>query len=168
MSGKLKLFLPALLFASLLTLNGCACKKPECLEPVLAEPAKDEESLDAKGFPVGEGRTTKGMLPIYYDFDKSDIRLDQRPRMNVNADFMNTHSGVIVRVEGNTDSRGTNEYNMALGERRALSAKKYLIGLGIEPSRLTTVSYGEERALLTGQDEMAWAGNRRSDFVVEE
>ena len=168
MSINLKLLLPALLSVFLLTLSGCACKKPECLEPVLAEPAKDEESLDAKGFPIGEGRTTKGMLPVYYDFDKSDIRADQQPRMKVNADFMTTHGAVTVRIEGNTDSRGTNEYNMALGERRALSAKKYLIGLGISPNRLNTVSYGEERALLTGKDEMSWAQNRRSDFVVVE
>lgn len=167
MTVKLKQLFPVLIASSLLLLGGCACKKPECLEPVLAEPTKDEESLDAKGFPIGEGRTTKGMLPVYYDFDKSDIRADQQPRMKINADFMGMHGDVNVRIEGNTDSRGTNEYNMALGERRALSAQKYLIGLGVQPSRLTTVSYGEERALLTGKDEMSWAQNRRSDFVVE-
>lgn len=168
MAVNFKVLVPALVGAALLTLSGCTCKKPECLEPVLLKPASDnEESLDAKGFPIGEGRTTKGMLPVYYDFDKSDIRADQQPRMGVNAGFMETHSGVNVRIEGNTDSRGTNEYNMALGERRAMSAKKYLIGLGVDERRLTTVSYGEERALLTGQDEMSWAKNRRSDFVAE-
>lgn len=168
MAVNFKVLVPALVGVSLLALGGCTCKEPECLEPVLAEPASsNDESLDAKGFPIGEGRTTKGMLPVYYDFDKSDIRADQQPRMKVNASFMEMHSGVAVRVEGNTDSRGTNEYNMALGERRALSAKKYLIGLGIDESRLTTVSYGEERTLLTGQDEMSWAKNRRSDFVAE-
>ncbi len=168
MAFNFKVLVPALVGVALLTLGGCTCKKPECLEPVLAAPAStDEESLDAKGFPIGEGRTTKGMLPVYYDFDKSDIRADQQPRMQVNASFMATHSGVDVRVEGNTDSRGTNEYNMALGERRAMSAKKYLISLGVDERRLTTVSYGEERVLLTGQDEMSWAQNRRSDFVAE-
>lgn len=168
MAVNFKVLVPALVCVSLFALSGCTCKKPECLEPVLVAPSNNnEESLDAKGFPIGEGRTSKGMLPVYYDFDKSDIKADQQPRMKVNASFMGTHSEVDVRVEGNTDSSGTNEYNMALGERRAMSAKKFLISLGVEERRLTTVSYGEERTLLTGQDEMSLAQNRRSDFVAE-
>ena len=71
-------------------------------------------------------------------------------------------------IEGNTDPRGTNEYNMALGERRALSAKKYLVNLGISDSRLSTISFGEERLLMHGHDELSWAQNRRADFVIVE
>ena len=75
---------------------------------------------------------------------------------------------MTIRIEGNCDSRGTNEYNMALGERRALSAKKYLVNLGVVESRLSTVSYGEEKMLLHGHDELSWSQNRRADFVVQQ
>ncbi len=167
MNVTVKKMIPALLGVSLLTLAGCNCKAPAEPAPVLE--AAQEESLDTKKvFGIGEGRTTEGMLPIYYSFDKSDVRADQQPRAQVNADFMAENSDLDVRVEGNTDSRGTNEYNMALGERRALAAKKAVMMLGVDEERLTTVSYGEERLLLTGQDEDSWAKNRRSDFVVVE
>ncbi len=168
MDVNVKKIIPALLGVSLLTLAGCNCKAPVEPEPVLE--VAQEESLDTRTFVIGEGRTTEGMLPIYYDFDKSDIRADQQPRIEVNADFMDAveNTELDVRIEGNTDSRGTNEYNMALGERRALAAKKAIIMLGIDEERLSTVSYGEERLLLTGQDEESWAKNRRSDFVVVE
>jgi peptidoglycan-associated lipoprotein len=73
-----------------------------------------------------------------------------------------------VRIEGNCDERGTNEYNMALGERRAQSAKKYLVNLGIHKDRMHTISYGEEKPLLHGHDEYSWAQNRRDDFVIVE
>ena len=81
--------------------------------------------------------------------------------------YMLDHPEVRVVVEGNCDERGTSEYNLALGERRALSAKNYLIQLGIEESRLTTRSYGEERPLFPSRGEASWAENRRDDFVIE-
>jgi peptidoglycan-associated lipoprotein len=107
------------------------------------------------------------MLPVYFDFDSSEIKADQTSRMQVNSDFINKGT-VNVRIEGNCDPRGTNEYNMALGERRAQSAKKALIAAGVDEKKLTTVSYGEERLLLHGEDEMSWAQNRRDDFVIVE
>ncbi len=126
-----------------------------------------EESLESKSLGIMEGRTTGPMLPVYYDFDSSDIRDDQVERIEVNGKYLNDNGDVNIRVEGNCDPRGTNEYNMALGERRALSAKKYLTNLGVAESRMTTISYGEEKILLHGHDELSWAQNRRSDFVVE-
>jgi peptidoglycan-associated lipoprotein len=107
------------------------------------------------------------MLPVYFDFDSSAIKEDQNSRMQVNADFINKGT-VNVRIEGNCDPRGTNEYNMALGERRAQAAKKALLGSGVAENKLTTVSYGEERILLHGEDELSWAQNRRDDFVIVE
>ena len=112
------------------------------------------------------GRSSSGLVPVYFDFDSSDIRADQVTRIEVNAEFCQNNMEYQVRIEGNTDPRGTNEYNMALGERRALSAKKYLVNLGVDDAKLTTVSYGEERMLLHGHDELSWAQNRRADFVV--
>ena len=163
---NMKKLIPIFVGMSLLTLTGCGCKQPACNQAVVTDDViGSEESLDTVAYGIGEGRTTDGMLPVYYSFDSSDIRDDQKARVEVNADFMAAASDLGVRIEGNTDSRGTNEYNMALGERRALSAKKALIDLGVAEARLSTVSYGEERLLLSGKNGSS-AQNRRSDFVV--
>ena len=103
---------------------------------------------------------------IYFDFDKSFIRLEDRPVLKEKAEFLKDNPNVRIMIEGNCDERGTNEYNLALGERRANSAAKFLISLGISPDRIETISYGEERPLALGHGEGAWAQNRRDDFVV--
>ncbi|MBU0907947.1 MAG: OmpA family protein, partial [Proteobacteria bacterium] len=97
---------------------------------------------------------------------KSSVRDDQKARLEGNADFLGAHRKVVIAIEGNCDERGTNEYNMALGERRAQNAKKYMMNLGIADDRMFTVSYGEEKPLLYGHDELSWAQNRRDDFVI--
>jgi len=132
-----------------------------------------EESLASSGLArngeadsFSEGRTSGPLLPVYFDFDRSDIRADQKGRISGNADYLKGNPAVNLRIEGNCDERGTNEYNMALGERRAMSAKKYLVNMGIAAYRLQTVSYGEEKPLLYGHDELSWAQNRRDDFVL--
>ena len=133
--------------------------------------AAKEESLEATGAEMAqeeflEGRTSGPMLPVYFDFDKSNIREDQRARIEKNASFLKEDQAVKIRIEGNCDERGTNEYNMALGERRAISAKKYLSNLGVHEDRMHTISFGEEKPLLRGHDEFSWAQNRRDDFVI--
>ena len=120
---------------------------------------------DKPGLAILEGRTTGPMLPIYFDFDKSNVRADQKGRLEGNAKYLKSKAAAKVVVEGNCDERGTNEYNMALGERRAQSAKKYLVNLGVNAGNLTTISYGEEKPLNFGHDELAWSQNRRADFV---
>ena len=170
MVSKVKVLVPVLLCVSVMALSGCGSKK-QTDQAMQIEKKGDaigvEESLDSKALGINEGRTTEGMLPVYFEFDSSEIRKDQIARIQVNAEFINTNQkGYEVRIEGNTDPRGTNEYNMALGERRALAAKKYLMNLGVDEAKLTTVSYGEERILLQGSDDLSWAQNRRDDFVV--
>lgn len=113
------------------------------------------------------GRSSMQMLPIYFDFDQASVRSDQFSRLEQNAAYLKNNPTAKVIVQGNCDERGTNEYNLALAERRALNAKTYLIELGIEEDRIRTVSFGEERPLFTGQDEYSWAQNRRDDFVLE-
>ncbi len=115
---------------------------------------------------IMEGRTSGPMLPIYFDFDSALIRADQVQRLEANADFLKKNPATKIRIEGNCDPRGTRDYNLALGERRALSAKQYLINLGIDASRISTVSWGAEKLLLYGHDELSWAQNRRDDFVI--
>lgn len=174
MTTRIQSLLLALAVASFLTLSGCADNQAE--QKIAPLPQKDQESqtigepesLDTPSQPsISEGRTSAPMLPIYFDFDKSDIREDQVSRAIVNADFLKENPDVVIRIEGNCDPRGTKEYNMALGERRAQSAKKYLVNLGVEENRMTTISFGEERILLHGHDELSYAQNRRDDFVIQ-
>ncbi len=172
MLSRKRVFLHVLMILSLVVISGCAKKKAtdeEVMKPSTDKGAMGkEESLESKPIGISEGRTSEGMLPVYFDFDSSDIRKDQVSRIEANADFLTQSSDTPIRIEGNTDPRGTNEYNMALGERRALSAKKYLVNLGISDSRLSTISFGEERLLMHGHDELSWAQNRRADFVIVE
>lgn len=171
MITNVKTLLPVLLCVSVMTLSGCGSKsKTDDMMPADngEAMATNAESLDSAPRGISEGRTSEGMLPIYFGYDSSDVINDQVSRIQVNADFSKSNADLAIRIEGNCDPRGTNEYNMALGERRALSAKKYLVNLGVLESKLTTVSYGEERMLLHGHDELSWAQNRRADFVVAE
>jgi peptidoglycan-associated lipoprotein len=164
---KKQAFLVALMGLSLLTFSGCSSDKATDAGMKSDKAAMGaEESLDSKSIGVMEGRTSAGMVPLYFDFDKSNIRKDQAGRMQTNADFMKKNAKSAIRIEGNCDPRGTNEYNMALGERRALAAKKYLVNLGVSDANLSTISYGEERILVQGMDEASYAQNRRDDFVI--
>jgi len=103
---------------------------------------------------------------VYFDYDESIIRADQRGSMRSNAELLQRYPSVKVLVEGHCDERGSDEYNMALGQRRADTAKQYLVEYGIAGSRINTVSYGESRPVDRGQNESSWAKNRRTEFVV--
>lgn len=122
---------------------------------------------DSEEYKKTYGRSSSDMLPIYFDFDQAGVRGDQTSRLERNADYMKSNLSRNLVIEGNSDERGTNEYNLALGERRALNAKNYLIELGLEEYRMRTVSYGEERPLFTGQTDFDWSQNRRDDFILE-
>ncbi len=113
------------------------------------------------------GRSTIVFSPIYYNFDQAGITAAMAPILTSNADYMKENPSIVIIIEGNSDERGTNEYNLALAERRAINAKEYMVNLGVNPARIRTVSYGEERPLFTGQTESDWAQNRRADFVIE-
>ena len=103
---------------------------------------------------------------IFFDYDQYDLRTDARATLDRKASFLNQNSSVRSQIEGHCDERGTNEYNLALGERRANAAKQYLTTAGISAGRLSTISYGEERPLDPGRNEAAWARNRRAHFVI--
>lgn len=104
---------------------------------------------------------------IYFEFDKSRLLPESKEILRNKAKWLMAHPDVSVIIEGHCDERGTSEYNMALGDRRAQSAKSYLVDLGIGSRRLMTISYGEERPLDPSHNEMAWAKNRRDQFVIE-
>jgi peptidoglycan-associated lipoprotein len=104
--------------------------------------------------------------PIYFDYNKFDLRPGDVAILKRNLAELEKNPGAVVRIEGNCDERGTVEYNLALGEKRAKAAMDYLLKMGIDPSRVSTVSYGKERPMDPGHTEAAWAKNRRVDFVI--
>ncbi len=109
---------------------------------------------------------SRQLQPVFFDYNKYDIREDQIGALQNNAKVMKQNATVNVLIEGHCDERGTEEYNLALGERRAGAAKDFLVSLGIPDSRLSTISYGESRPFAQGHNEEAWAQNRRAQFVA--
>jgi len=108
-----------------------------------------------------------GLRPIYFDYDRSAIRADAGATMKANADWLKAHPTEKIRIEGNCDERGTKEYNVALGQRRAATAKRYLMDLGISSNRISLLSYGKEKPVCTSNSEECWQKNRRDDFAVQ-
>lgn len=115
---------------------------------------------------ISEGRTSGPMLPVYFNFDSFTVDSGMTGRMERNAAFLIDHPRLSVEIQGNCDERGTSEYNLALGEKRAKAASRYLVNLGIDDRRISVVSLGEEKPLAIGGGEKAWAENRRADFVL--
>ncbi len=102
--------------------------------------------------------------PIYFDFDVSLIKDESKLTLQTIADYLEKNAGASVTIGGHTDERGTTEYNLALGDQRAKAAHDYLVRLGVDPSRIKTISYGEERPAKIGHDESSWQKNRRDEF----
>ncbi len=104
--------------------------------------------------------------PVHFDYDQSTLRPDAQAALDAKIPILQANSDVMIRIDGNTDERGSDEYNLALGERRAAAAKQYLVQHGIADNRIETVSYGEERPVAQGSDESAWSQNRRDEFEI--
>jgi peptidoglycan-associated lipoprotein len=180
-------------FGSLLLMSSCATQEaqvPEAIEPstteiepkaVLEEETATMEDAEAKAAEearrarLQELEEAKRLAnevrkfeseSIYFDFDKSVLKPEAKAVLRKKADWLGNNTSYSVRVEGNCDERGTNEYNLALGERRAHSAKKFLMALGISGERISTISYGEERPAVLGHNEEAWAKNRRDELKL--
>jgi peptidoglycan-associated lipoprotein len=107
------------------------------------------------------------LADIFFDFDKYDIRPGDAKTLDANASWLKSNPNHLVLIEGHCDERGTNEYNLALGERRAKSTMNYLVSQGVQANRITIISYGEERPQCTDKTEPCWAKNRRSHFLVK-
>ncbi len=115
----------------------------------------------------GSGIEVPGQFsPVYFDYDQSQIKDSERGKIEEVAGHLKSNPATRLIVDGHCDERGSNEYNLALGERRALAVRAYLIGLGIDGSRIQTRSFGEERPVAMGGDESAWRLNRRGEFVL--
>jgi len=133
--------------------------------PATVDPTPDPLAGDITA--ANEHAYSAGLLgDVYFDFDKADLTETSRSRLARNAEFLRAHPEFQLSIEGHCDERGTNEYNLALGERRAAAAKDYLVSLGVAGGRLRTVSYGEERPQCTQTDESCWSLNRRAHFLI--
>lgn len=124
----------------------------------------DESAMKSEAVPSHDA--VAGLERIHFDFDQFTLSAEARQILGENAKYLNANSGAQVVVEGHCDERGSDEYNLALGESRALAAKNYLVSLGISDKRLSVISYGEEKPLVQGSSEEAWAQNRRAEFKV--
>jgi peptidoglycan-associated lipoprotein len=137
---------------------------PKEEEVVKEEVIEPEPQLVAKA----EVEIEKVLKDIHFDFDKYDIRPDARPILDSIASWLRENEEVNIIIEGHCDERGTNEYNLALGEKRAKATRDYLVSLGVSPKRMSLITYGEEKPLCTEKNEACWQKNRRAHFVIAE
>ena len=114
---------------------------------------------------AASARTTL-LAMVHFDYDQSDLRADDRALLDAKVPILQANTGVMIRVDGHTDERGSDEYNLALGQRRAAAVKAYLVQHGIPETRIETVSYGEERPVAQGSNESAFSQNRRAEFEI--
>jgi peptidoglycan-associated lipoprotein len=163
-----------LLLMGLLPLIINSCGKPKVApeippqEEEVTQPAQEEpvETPEPEPEPVIKKITDAEFKTVYFDFDKYNLVDSAKQALELNARILKEHPDVIVKIEGNCDERGTVEYNLSLGDKRAMAAKDYLIGLGINADRLQTISYGKSRPAVMGNNEAAWAKNRRDNFRI--
>ncbi len=179
MNHRGMLYLSFVLFVVLISLWGCPKKAEMTSSPEaqkenitsMSTPAPDVKSEEANPEMKSEWPSKKSEIaaeelkPIYFDFDKSIIRDDAKDTMKANAAWLKANPKVKIRIEGNCDERGTIEYNQALGQRRAATAKQYLITLGVSENRVTLISYGKEKSSCNEHDEACWQKNRKDNFV---
>lgn len=143
----------------------------EGIEQVTPQAPIQEAPARGAGSPAGPAGTAgKGsqLKDIFFDFDKSNIRDDAKPNLAEDQQWLRTNVTAQIIIEGHCDERGTAEYNLALGERRAKTTKDYLVAAGVDAKHLNIISYGKERPFVMGHDEAAWKWNRRAHFVVRE
>jgi peptidoglycan-associated lipoprotein len=187
MNRTIRFMYTLMILCAVLFILGCAKKALEPVSTEIQKPQPQTQTETAKG-PLdmkmetpesaqGTGTTTgKSALEqariafentdIFFEYDSFDLTIEAKKILAEKAGFLNSHPTIKIHIEGNCDERGTEEYNLALGERRAKAAQDYLVFLGIASERLTTVSYGEEKPVDVGHNEAAWAKNRRTHFAV--
>jgi peptidoglycan-associated lipoprotein len=156
--------------ASALALTACSKKPPAQLPPAPETTAPTPGPVQPTGATPGTEEHFKQVMNgrdvIYFDTDKYNIDSDDATSLRQQAQYLLQYPNIRATIEGHCDERGTREYNLALGDRRANAAKDYLVSLGVPASRLNTISYGKERPVALGSNEQAWAQNRRAVTVI--
>jgi peptidoglycan-associated lipoprotein len=167
--GRFSIVITVLALVLTMGLTGCKGKKQATIDPNMGNNQSTFEDTSGEGLPDID--TTKiiftldpDLHTVYFDYDSSALRADAMATLRQNADIMKGKPNHFFQVEGHCDERGTQEYNLALGERRALAVREHLINLGVSGDRIVTISYGEEAPAEYGNNEAAWAKNRRAAF----
>ena len=166
-------FATILLLASATALGACAKKAPEVLPP-LPQTSTGSGQTTPQVQPTGQQVGTQAHFAaavgssttVYFETDRFNIDSQDAAALQAQAQYFARYPQITFTIEGHADERGTREYNLALGEKRANSAKNYLVGLGVDPGRISVVSYGKERPVALASDESAWAQNRRAASVI--
>jgi peptidoglycan-associated lipoprotein len=179
MNKRTLILMMSLAAATVLMAAGCKKKAPTTTPEAAPPPPAAAEPVPAPAPPPPAAReegvmsedistlNAKGYLKdAFFDFDKSDLREDARTALSSDSQWLKQYSSIQVLVEGHCDERGTEEYNLALGDRRASAVKGYLVSLGVDGSRIRTVSYGKDRPFCTDHNETCWQENRRGHFVI--
>lgn len=164
-----KLTPTVLLLAGSLAISACASKAPKVLPPDPGPATTTDGGSQTGPIPGSQAdfvATMMGDDTIYFDTDQYNIDSADAAALNKQAQWLMQYPSKRVTLEGHADERGTREYNVALGERRANAAKNHLVSVGVEPGRISTVSYGKERPVALGSDEAAWARNRRAVTIT--
>lgn len=163
----LKTCKPLAALAMAVSLGLVACSEdPKPAQEVVQPTTAEQPATPPEAAPASAASTADATQAVYFAFDDYSLNSDGQGRLNKLGEFLKTSGKAVVQIEGHTDERGSVEYNLALGQRRAQSSKNYLVQLGIDSSRLPTMSYGEEKPAVEGHDESAWAKNRRDEFVI--
>jgi peptidoglycan-associated lipoprotein len=150
----------------LLVLAACKKDKPTAA-PVEPAPAPMAAPAAPKAVPTEVLDEVRGNFArVYFDTDSSDLNDDSKAALTDNVTLLKAHSGILVEIEGHADDRGTTDYNLALGQRRAAAVRDFLVARGVTAAQLRTVSYGEERPVAQGAGESVWSKNRRAEFRV--
>ncbi len=170
-----KLSTTLLCATALIAVAGCAKKRPETLPPAPIDNTAGAETSTGPSGPVGgaivpgsnaDFQRSVSSNTVNFALDMYDIDPTARAILDSQAEWLARYPNVRITIEGHCDERGTREYNLALGDRRANSAKNYLAAKGVSPSRMTTISYGSERPIAQGSDDASWAQNRRAVTIV--
>lgn len=147
----------------------CASKKKSGEDVGGVEGQPLDSSISSQGMPYdqmgSDSGKIEGLNTVNFDYDSATLSTDARKTLASNAEWIRNNADVTVQIEGHSDSRGSVEYNLALGERRAQAVKSYLVSLGVDSKRLTIISYGEEKPIALGDSDSDYARNRRANFV---
>ena len=163
---KLK-YLVTILLLALLAMASCAKKKMPTEERPTTHPVTQDASNKPEGTEQPKRTVQESQFrTVYFDFDRYNLRPDAKAALDADYALLRDFPDVFVKIEGHCDERGTVEYNLSLGEKRAKATMDYLSGLGISSSRLSIISYGKERPAVAGNNESAWSKNRRCEFRV--
>lgn len=176
---------PLILFAAILALGACSSSSEDKTMELETPPVEQREDISSSevGNVFGETLSGSDLVDpnagtqaelvskigdrVFFAYDRYDLSSEAQAVLEAQAEWLKTYNGLEITIEGHADERGTREYNLALGERRANSVRNYLVALGVSPNRINTISYGKERPAVAGSNAKAWAQNRRGVVVVD-